>query len=212
MSMNYKKRKRRIVFFGDSITEQGMRFGGYIKHIQQLLQQEGVEDDYELVGAGNAGDKIYDLHLRMQDDILSKGADVVVIYIGTNDVWHKYSKLTGTSLTTFEDFYLAIIEKLLTVGIKVVLCTPAVIGEEKSFSSAQDEDISAYCDLIRKLAAQYELPLVDLRKSFVGYNLVHNPENLADGILTSDGVHLNVPGNQLVAEEIWKVLTSIYLN
>jgi lysophospholipase L1-like esterase len=53
------------------------------------------------------------------------------------------------------------------------------------------------------------LPLVDLRKAFLNYNLIHNVENDDYGILTFDKVHLNPKGNQLVAEEIWKVLQQV---
>jgi lysophospholipase L1-like esterase len=142
----------------------------------------------------------------MQDDVLSKGADIVVIFIGTNDIWHKYSKFTGTSLTSFEAFYITIIEKLLSVGMRVVLCTPAVIGESPAFSNKEDEEIALYCEVIRNLAIKYGLPVVDLRKAFVTYNLTYNLDNKDAGVLTTDGVHLNYNGNQLVAEEMWKIV------
>jgi lysophospholipase L1-like esterase len=209
--MNHKKRKKRIVFFGDSITEQGMRYGGYIKVLQQMLVNAGIEEDYELAGAGISGDKIYDLYLRMAEDVLSKGADIVVIFVGINDVEHKFSTLTGTDITRFEAFYIAIIDKLLSVGIKVVLCTPAVIGEHAMFATKEDEEIELYSGVIRELALKYELPLVDLRKAFVDYNLVNNVEFKEQGILTTDKVHLNDRGNQLVAEEMWKVLKDVKL-
>jgi lysophospholipase L1-like esterase len=209
MSMNHKKRRKRIVFFGDSITEQGIKFGGYIKVLQQVLQEAGIEEDYELAGAGISGDKIYDLFLRLPEDVLSKGADIVVVFIGVNDIWHKYSKGTGTDITTFEAFYTAIIEKLLSAQIKVLLCTPAVIGENPAFSTKEDEEIERYSDVVRGLASNYDLPLVDLRKAFVNYNVVNNLEYKEQGILTTDGVHLNARGNQLVAEEMWEVLKDI---
>jgi len=48
--------------------------------------------------------------------------------------------------------------------------------------------------------------LIDLRKIFLAYNVANNPENKTKGILTTDGVHLNAKGNQLVADEMWKVI------
>jgi len=211
MSINHKRRRKKIVFFGDSITEQGMKYGGYIKILQQMLVNAGIEEDYELAGAGISGDKVYDLFLRIEEDVLAKGADIVVIFVGINDVEHKFTKLTGTEITRFEAFYIAIIEKLLSVGIKVVLCTPAVIGENPSFSNKEDEEIDLYSDLIRMLAEKYQLPVIDLRKVFVNYNLASNPEYKEQGILTTDRVHLNHKGNQLVAEEMWKVVKDVKL-
>ncbi|MFX8601271.1 GDSL-type esterase/lipase family protein, partial [Acinetobacter baumannii] len=77
-----------IIFFGDSITEMGIQPNGYISKMKLLLQQQNI-NNYELMGAGVSGNKIYDLYLRMDDDVLSKHPDIVVIYIGVNDVWHK---------------------------------------------------------------------------------------------------------------------------
>ncbi len=69
--------------------------------------------------------------------------------------------------------------------------------------------MEAYCEIVRNLAAKYNLPLVDLRKAFLTYNLANNVENKELGILTFDKVHLNHKGNQLVADEIWKVLQQV---
>ncbi len=209
MSLNYRKKRKKIVFFGDSITEQGAKAGGYITRILQHLREQAIDEDYELVGAGVWGDKVYDLYLRMDEDILAKGADVVVIYIGVNDVWDKVVKLTGTDVEKFEAFYNAIINKLLAAGIKVVLCTPSVIGENVALGNQYEEELELYGNIIKSLAAKFELPVVDLRKAFVEYELVHNPENKEQGILTVDNVHLNDRGNQLVAEEMWQVLQHI---
>ncbi|MEY4054558.1 MAG: hypothetical protein RL034_1476, partial [Bacteroidota bacterium] len=45
-------RKKKIVFFGDSITEQGAKPGGYIRVMEQMLAAQGKDQKYELVGAG----------------------------------------------------------------------------------------------------------------------------------------------------------------
>src|ERR1700733_4121799 len=87
-SLTFQKTTR-VVFFGDSITEMGARPGGYITRIQDALSQKGLANQYELIGAGVGGNKVYDLYLRMDDDVLAKKPDVVFIWIGVNDVWHK---------------------------------------------------------------------------------------------------------------------------
>ena len=69
----------RIVFFGDSITEAGARPGGFIIKMGEALSQKGVSGQYELLGAGIGGNKVYDLFLRMDEDVMSKNPDVVVI-------------------------------------------------------------------------------------------------------------------------------------
>ena len=149
---------------------------------------------------------MYDLYLRMEEDVLAKDPDMVFIYIGVNDVWHKATSGTGTDADKFEKFYQAIIKKLKDKNIKVVLCTPATIGEKTDFSNQQDGDLNQYSNIIRGLASKNNLQLIDLRKLFLAYNTINNPENKTKGILTTDGVHLNAAGNQLVADEMWKLV------
>lgn len=202
--INLKKQK--IIFFGDSITQAGVNPGGYIMRIDSMCGKEGLKESYEFIGAGIGGNKIYDLYLRMEDEVLAKNPDVVVIYVGVNDVWHKSTSGTGTDADKFEKFYQAVIKKLKDKNIKVILCTPATIGEKTDFSNSQDGDLNEYSKIIRKLAAKNNLLLVDLRKSFLDYNLKNNPENTDRGILTTDRVHLTAKGNQLVADEMWKII------
>lgn len=199
---------KKVIFFGDSITQAGVQPGGYIVKIGELATKENAADRFEFIGAGIGGNKIYDLYLRMEEDVLSRKPQVVVIYIGVNDVWHKRSYGTGTDEDKFGKFYTAIIKRLTKENIKVILCTPAVIGERTDFSNELDGDLNKFSVLIRKLAQSNNLPLVDLRKAFLDYNLKNNKENKEAGILTTDRVHLNEAGNQLVAEEMWKVLKS----
>lgn len=208
LSFNYDKKKK-IIFFGDSITQAGAQPGGYIRLMDSLIQQEGAGNKYELIGAGIGGNKVYDLYLRMEEDVLKKSPDIVVIYVGVNDVWHKASSGTGTDFNKFGQFYDAMVKKMQQAGIKVVLCTPAVIGERTDYSNQQDGDMNAYSNWIRQYAASGQLPLVDLRALFHEYDLQHNPANKESGILTTDRVHLNVTGNLFVAREMWQVIKTV---
>ena len=203
------QKKTRVIFFGDSITQAGVQPGGYIVRIDSMCKMEGSGDKYEFIGAGIGGNKVYDLFLRMENDVLAKTPDVVVIYIGVNDVWHKSTSGTGTDADKFEKFYQAIIDKLKEKNIKVILSTPAAIGEKIDFSNPQDGDMNEYSNIIRRIAAKNNLALVDLRKAFLDYDLKNNPANKDRGILTTDRVHLNANGNQLVADEMWRVIKSL---
>jgi isoamyl acetate esterase len=201
--------KQTIIFFGDSITQAGVNPGGYIMQIDSIARKQGVKENYDFKGAGIGGNKVYDLYLRMEEDVLQKKPHIVVIYVGVNDVWHKNSFGTGTDADKFEKFYQAIINKLQQNKIKVIVCTPAVIGEKKDFSNSQDGDLNEYSNIIRSLAVKNGLPIADLRKTFLDYNLKNNPSNSDKGILTTDRVHLNEKGNQLVAEEIWRLIKAL---
>ena len=120
-SFSMVQKKQKVVFFGDSITQAGVDSGGYITVLRQLLEKKGLKDSYELVGSGIGGNKVYDLYLRMEEDVLAKNPDIVIIWVGVNDVWHKRTFGTGTDADKFEKFYHAIIKKLTDRNIKVMI-------------------------------------------------------------------------------------------
>lgn len=200
-------KKKKVVFFGDSITQAGVDENGYITLLKKMLAQQNNEN-YELIGAGVGGNKVYDLYLRL-DDVLQQKPDITVIYVGINDVWHKSGAGTGTDADKFEKFYRALVAKLQAAGSKVVICTPSVIGEKNDVTNQQDGDLNAYSVIIRKLSTELKLPLVDLRKAFTEYEQKNNPENKEKDVLTVDRVHLNPKGNQFVADQMWNVLKTV---
>jgi len=206
VSFSNRQKKQRIVFFGDSITEAGVKPTGFITKIGDMLKQKGGDNNYELIGAGIGGNKVYDLYLRMDDDVLAKSPDIVVIWVGVNDVWHKRTYGTGTDADKFEKFYNAIIKKLHAKNIKVFICTPAAIGEKTDFSNELDGDLNKYAAIIRNIANNNNCPLIDLRKMTLDYNLKNNTANKDRGILTTDGVHLNDAGNNAVADIMYSTI------
>lgn len=191
-------KKLKVVFFGDSITEAAVNPHGFITIDDSLLNPKG-SSNYYLIGAGISGNKVYDLYFRIDDDVISKSPDIVVIWVGVNDVWHKKMG-TGTDADKFERFYLAMVKKFKAANIKVIVCTPAAIGEKYDNTNEQDGDMNKYSNIIRKIAVDQQLTLVDLRSEFETFEKNNNTNNLDRGILTMDGVHLNDAGNIFVAK------------
>lgn len=193
-----KSNRKRVVFFGDSITQGGVKGNGYIN----MLKKQVDTNKFELIGAGIGGNKVYDLYLRLEDDVLSKKPDLVFIYVGINDVWHKQTSKTGTDYPKYIKFYQALIDKIRASGSKVVLCTPSVIGEKKAGANEMDAELEKYSTGIRELATKNNLPLCDLRKAFASYEDKNNVQDLEKGVLTTDRVHLNDQGNLFVAQQM----------
>jgi hypothetical protein len=50
--------KSKVIFFGDSITQAGMKKGGYIAIIDSLCKSEGRGSEFEFVGACISGNKV----------------------------------------------------------------------------------------------------------------------------------------------------------
>ena len=202
----------RVIFFGDSITADGAKGNGYINQIASKIRAEGRESQFELIGAGVSADKVTDLYLRVENDVISKKPDVVVIFIGVNDIWHKRTSGSGTDYVKFGRFYEALVKKLTDVNITVVLSTPAVIGERTDMTNDFDGELNLYSKWIKDLASSKNLAFVDLRKAFLEFAAKNNPTNAASGVLTTDRVHFNDAGNRIAADEIWKVLHKIRPN
>ena len=205
----------KIVFLGDSITQQAEDFeDGFISLIRQNL----VQDKFELVGKGIGGNKVSDLLTRYKLDVIDLNPDIVFIYIGINDVWHKYDFGTGSDIDLYEKGLRTIISDIKSLGSKIVLCTPTVIGENtgdfvlgNQFKDVEtmekmNGDLDTFSEVVRKLSNEYETELLDLRKIFMDYLAENNINNDAAGILTTDGVHLNEGGNKLIADQMIKFI------
>ena len=204
---------KKVVFLGDSITQNAVINSEDFKGFISLLG-ENVDENTELVGRGIGGDKVSDLLTRYRDDVIKLNPDMVFIYIGINDVWHKYDYGTGTDIDLYENGLRQIIADLKENGVQVILCTPTVIGENKGeftlvnqFKDIEtmeimNNDLDDYSDVIRKLSREFDTKLLDLRKIFMQYISENNPENKSKGVLTTDGVHLNNLGSKLIADEM----------
>ena len=208
---------KKIIFLGDSITQNAVinsdEFKGFI-----TLMREEVDSNIDLIGKGIGGDKVSDLLTRYRDDVINLNPDKVFVYIGINDVWHKYDYGTGTDIDLYENGLRQIIYDMKDNGIEVILCTPTVIGENKGeftlvnqfkdikTMEIMNDDLDEYSDVIRKLSLEFNTELLDLRKIFMQYISENNPENKSKGILTTDGVHLNNNGSKLIATEMIKLI------
>jgi lysophospholipase L1-like esterase len=199
------RNKGRIIFFGDSITLLGIKPNGYITLLKDSLSKKNPS--IELIGAGIGGNKVSDLLSRIDTDVIARNPTIVVLYIGINDVWHSITPgCTGTPKDKYETGLEEIIGKIQKTGARVILCTPSVIGEKKDGTNQLDAQLDEYSRISRRVAQRTKIELCDLRTAFVNYLKMHNPDNVEQGILTEDKVHLNDQGNRLVAQEMLKVL------
>ena len=187
-----------IAFFGDSITQGGARPGGYCRLIGEAIKAQRPELGVKIVYAGISGNRVPDLEKRLERDVLSKSPTVVFIYIGINDVWHS-TRGNGTPKVQFNAGLRRLIEKISETGAKIVLSTPSTIGEKTDGANPLDEMLEEYSAITRKVAAENDLTLCDLRESFLKHLKENNSDNQQSGILTRDGVHLNIEGNRFVA-------------
>ena len=196
-----KPKLGRVIFLGDSITQAGNEPNGYVCLIREAIQSGEGDDKVEVIGAGISGNKVPDLQARLDHDVLALKPTTVVIYIGINDVWHSLSG-QGTPKDHYSSGLREIVDRIKSIGARAVICTPSVIGERSDGKNDLDKQLDEYAELSRAVARETQSPMIDLRVAFIEQLKSSNPDNAANGILTSDGVHLNEAGNKFVAAVI----------
>jgi|GEM_PF-1187263 len=205
------KAGQKIAIYGDSITMQG----GYVTMMQKALDagEKTKPLKVKLLKHGLNGGRVPTVMAgkcpwgklggAMSELLEKEKADVVVIFLGINDVWHGKK---GTSPEDFKSGLKKMVKMARDSGGRVVLATPTLIGEKPKGGNPLDKQLDQYAQIIRDLAAVEKCTLVDLRKAFTRYVDKHNTKKDAKGrfprskILTYDGVHMLPAGNKLIAQ------------
>jgi hypothetical protein len=206
MSIN-KKRKKKIVFFGDFNLEGRKRLEGYLNFLKQLLKEEAVDDKYELSVAVESGSN--NLIARLEQDVLSKGADVVVLFLGHYNEVDKSASATGGDAHAFETVYTAIIQRLLSAEIKVVLCTSFVTPAEATLASEVIQAQDVYGAVIKSLSETFDLPVIDIKESAAAAYVMIASENAESNAILHNKVYLDNKERQLVAGKMLKALKTL---
>ena len=190
----------KIVFLGDSITQEGVRPDGYVTLTSKVIAKTYPELNIEVIGAGIGGHRVPNCQRRLDRDVLQKKPTIVLIYVGVNDVWWWNGRWgEGTTKDDFESGLHDLINRTNAAGARVILCTPTVIGEKTDGTNEFDKMLDEYSEISRKVARVTGSQLLDLRKSFMTYLKKHNTNNVEKGILTRDMVHLNQQGNKFLS-------------
>ncbi|WP_395731267.1 SGNH/GDSL hydrolase family protein [Prosthecobacter sp.] len=209
------KNGEKIAFLGDSITAGGWgNPAGYVRLVIAGLEANGIKA--EAVPAGISGHKSDQMLARLDKDVLSKKPQWMTLSCGVNDVWHgprgvpldEVMAKTGTyddkvsTRGTYKKNITAIIDQAQAAGVKPVMLTATVIQE--NLSSKENGLIAPYNAFLRELAKEKHLPLADLNAMFQERIKAENKPNVK--VLTSDGVHMNVEGNKLMAVGLLQAL------
>lgn len=208
------KSGEKIAFLGDSITQGGWgNPAGYVRLVMAGLAANGV--NAEPVPAGISGHKSNQMLARLEKDVLSKKPQWMTLSCGVNDVWHgakgvplddaqaaagQYEHKPGEpDRGTYTKNITAIIDQAKTAGVKPVILTATVIKED--LNSPENGKLAPYNAFLRKLAQEKNLPLADLNTQFQEKLKSLNPPDKKN-VLTTDGVHMNIEGNKLMARGV----------
>lgn len=193
---------KKIVFIGDSITENG-RFDdplglgvGYVRVIHDYLTITYPDKDFEIVNKGISGNRITDLKERWEQDVLAEKPDLLSISIGVNDVWRQLDRkeIPQVYPDQYEEIYLELLTKTTEqLDVPIVLMEPTVIEENPEAEGNQL--LKPYLNIVRKMAEKFSAILVPTHQAMIDYRL-----NGGNYDLTTDGVHMNSAGDLLMAK------------
>lgn len=196
------KENEKIVFAGDSITEDG-RFAdplglgkSYVRYIHDYFQEHFPEKNIQVVNKGISGNRITDLKERWDEDIIKEDPDWISISIGINDVWRQLDKpeIEQVDPGQFEHIYRKLLTKATErTNAKLIILASTIIEEDSN--SKGNTLLTAYVQITEKLAAQFNALYIPLHDKFI-----HHIEQAEHEPLTTDGVHMNDTGRELMAK------------
>lgn len=209
-SVSKPKKKSKVIFFGDSITRRGTEGGGYINQLDSICKSENKSDEYQFIGSGVGGNTVGDLLKRVDSSVIQDSPDVVVIFIGVNDIGHPPNLSVTERLDQFGDTYcklISVIRSKLT-NVSIIMCNIASMNEAaNNWNDTAYNGVNIFNKKIKEIASLQHVPLCDIRQAFVSYYIKNeSPGRLKSGILTIDGVHPDIIGNRLIANALWKFL------
>ncbi len=207
----------RIVTLGDSITQGGGQPGGYVWLLDRYLNAAYPGTPITVVNAGISGHKATDMQARFERDVLAAKPQLVTISVGVNDVWHSFrdfktrrdypdgSLPNGVPLPVYVEKVEAMIVAAKAAGIRVVLLTPTPIHEDPA--SPENARLASYVKAMAALGLKHQSTVIDLNAAMTRAIAAHQREaGRRVNLVTTDGVHLNPAGNQLVA---WAILRGL---
>jgi lysophospholipase L1-like esterase len=197
------KKGDRILFYGDSLTEQATKPKGWVTLLREHFKKNHADLDIDVTTFAVGGYPIAHRVKRLDAEVLAKKPTVVVIQGGVPDALRK--NITDDE---FKSALESMIEQLRKAEVRVILCSCTSLGEKKDGMNQVDKRLDALAKVARQVARDKKVPLNDLRKAFQEYWNKNNPDNKANGILTNDGNHFNDVGNQFVFEHMLKVFAT----
>ena len=183
-----------VAFLGDSITAGGAASpGGYVRLVASGLAAHGIE--ITVIPAGIPGNKSNQMLERLEKDVLSKKPDWMTLSCGVNDVWHGER---GVPLEAYKKNITEILDRCQQAGVKVLVLTATQI--KLPITNPDNVKLADYNAFLREIAAARRLPIADLNTAMAA------EQAASKRVLTTDGVHMNLYGNLMMAKGVLTAL------
>ena len=213
--------KEIVVAIGDSITQADTHWtvnghrnsiqGGWVTRLGNLLEKN-FPGEYEVINKGINGDTALGVLRRLDRDVILLEPDIVIVAIGTNDIFTRLSADPNSTPETYQATIAKIFNKLqlklpdtpvFAMGMTTSLRKYANI-RFGNFLPQQDVVQTVFDDYnntLRRLINEYKFSYVDLPSQW--------PEEVEESWkFCADGIHPNDAGYDLMTEILYEALMS----
>jgi lysophospholipase L1-like esterase len=194
----------RMVFLGDSITEQRI----HTRYVMDFFTLRYPNLDISFRNAGWSGHKATDGLKRLDRDVLSLKPAVVSICFGMNDGNYKAFEQAGYD--TYMAAMTQLVDELTKAKVKTVLLTPGCIDPSKSNKPGMEvynDTLTRYAQGVLELAKKNELPSFDLDSLMLDIQKRGKADDPAFTIVSAtDAIHPSNPGQSVMAYALLKAL------
>lgn len=195
-----------VVFLGDSITAAGL-YGQYIENYTLL---RFPDRKVRFINAGWGGDTAERSLKRLDRDVLDKGATLVTVACGINDIgWG--TTADEEHIRLHHDSIRSIIEQCQKRKVRVFICSAAITAEkpetaEKSVLQTMGDRDLAIAREMGEGAIDVQRTMRSIQKRILEANAQAKTEKDKVSLHMEDGVHLNDLGQLAMAFAILKGL------
>jgi lysophospholipase L1-like esterase len=196
----------RIVCLGDSVTKAVRPGVESHETFCALLEKQLTTADrpVRVINAGIGGHTTADGLKRFQTDVLDHKPHFVVLMFGLNDSWIDSGQ--SASRLTVEQYRANLREMIATLtakGAQVILMTPNP-ALSPTYGPERNATLKPYVTVVRQLAAEHHLPLIDIYRHFAELTL----EAAEINSLFTDDMHPNPAGQAQIAKLLHEHFTA----
>lgn len=194
-----------VAFLGDSITAAR----GYSKIVEHYTLMRFPERKIRFVNAGEGGDTAQKCLARLDRDVFSKGATVVTVAYGINDIgWG--TKADDAHKQAYLDGIRTIIERCREKKVRPVICSPAITAEdpvtaEKGYLQTMTDEGLALAKSLGAETIDLQRGMREVQRRVIESNATTKPEDQVR-LHVKDGIHLDELGQLAMAYAMLKGL------
>lgn len=199
------KKGERIVFIGDSVTDDGRERpvgegnglgNGFVKLVDTFLTVDYPDLYLRCTNMGVSGNTTANLVARWDSDVTALHPDRVVLCIGFNDVWRQFDSPARPEAAVSPQDYRRNLGTLAdTTTAKMTWMTPYYL--EPNPQDAMRKRMDEYGAIMKEEAQKRGIPCIDLQAAFAEFLRHRYPAEI-----TWDRIHPGRLGSLIIARAL----------